>query len=140
MLIRGRGRNRWRVLFSVAVVCWWSVFGAVGVTANAALCSSVPGVGVMVEGTSDWGSGVGGGGAGACCPVALVLGGGMGGVEVLSFVRSCRCELGLCPNPVADQGPILPLARAWLRSMLLGETGRRWVACVGAGTCVDRNF
>ena len=106
MLIRGRGQNRWRMLLSVAVVCLWLVFGAAGVTAKAAMCFSVPVVGVMVEVTSDWGPGVGGGGAGAFCPLALVIEGGVGGVEVLSFVRCSRCEIGVSPNPVADQGPI----------------------------------
>ena len=34
----------------------------------------------------------------------------------------------------------VPLARALLIAMLLGEAGRRWAACVGADTCVDRCF
>ena len=32
----------------------------------------------------------------------------------------------------------VPLARARLRAMVLGETGRRWEACVGA--CVGGTF
>ena len=35
-----------------------------------------------------------------------ILGGGMGGVRVLSFVRCCRYELGVCSNPEAAQGAI----------------------------------
>lgn len=34
----------------------------------------------------------------------------------------------------------VPLARALLIAMLLGEAGRRWAACAGADTCVDGYF
>ena len=88
----------------MTAVCRCSGFGAGGVTPNAAWSPSFLGMGEVVS-TSGGGGGHGAG-ACACRHATPILGRGMGGVGVLSFVRICRVGLGLCSNPGAAQGSI----------------------------------